>query len=73
MKPLRALALALSACFSPDLPDTSFSCGPAEPRCPDGFACGADGCCHRLGAPITACTDGGVADGGDRDGSRPDR
>ena len=39
------LIASLGACspYDPDLGTTPFLCGDAEPRCPEGYSCGADG------------------------------
>src|SRR5262245_37314636 len=39
------LIASLGACspYDPDLGATPFLCGDAEPRCPEGYSCGADG------------------------------
>ena len=33
--------------FSPNLPDRPFRCGTTDPKCPDGFTCGAGNVCER--------------------------
>src|SRR5262249_704174 len=51
-----------SSCYRPMLGDTAFACQDVS-QCPSGFACGSDGCCHRLGTFMNtgACfaSDGG--------------
>jgi hypothetical protein len=40
-------------CFDPPGGDVLFSCDPDEaPTCPDGYACEADGCCHKDGSDV---------------------
>ncbi|MFV8748968.1 hypothetical protein ACNOYE_00295 [Nannocystaceae bacterium ST9] len=53
---LLALALGLTlACFQPPDDDVLFSCDPlADDRCPAGYTCEADGCCHRDGTDVQA-------------------
>ncbi len=52
---LVALALAFAAglwaggCFDPNQPACGFSCAQAG-VCPDGYTCGADKVCHKVGA-----------------------
>ena len=49
----RILAISLgllAACYSPAEPDCGFAC-PDDGPCPGGYACAADGICHRIGAP----------------------
>lgn len=40
---------AVSACFDPPQPDTTFLCG-ANDECPADYECRADGCCHKIGS-----------------------
>ncbi len=48
------LGVAL-ACFQAPDDDVIFACDPiADPRCPPGYACEADGCCHREGSDVQA-------------------
>jgi hypothetical protein len=49
------LLASLVGCFSPKQPACAFSCVVAPNRCPESYACGADGLCHRAGAD-SACT-----------------
>jgi hypothetical protein len=44
------LMVLQAGCYNPDLADTAFSCQ-SDQRCPSGFFCGNDGCCHRDGSP----------------------
>src|SRR5262249_60553159 len=44
-KLLPAVLAALAGCFSPDLPDCAFRCGPDD-GCPGSMTCGGDGFCH---------------------------
>jgi hypothetical protein len=46
---LAFLLLAVAACtpFDPDLGDHPFKCGSSDPKCPDGYTCGADNVCSR--------------------------
>ena len=61
---LGALAVAMASCFSPHTPPCAFTCVTA-PDCPDGYACGTDGLCHRNDATdvcnLKSPYDGGVA------------
>jgi len=61
---LGAMAAAMASCFSPSRPPCAFTCV-TTPECPDGYACGTDGLCHRNGATDTCNLkspyDGGVA------------
>jgi|GEM_PF-3467617 len=43
------LAMALSACFSPDQPLCTFTCG-ENGACPDDYECRADNFCHLKGS-----------------------
>ena len=43
-------ALALTRCFSPELPTCAYICNTAEPRCPDEYECRADCYCHLKGS-----------------------
>jgi len=45
-------ALALSACYAPDLPPCTVTCGPSSP-CPADLSCGADHFCHADGDDTT--------------------
>jgi hypothetical protein len=57
LRPRLLLALALlfgaglfaGACFNPNQPICAFACGEAG-VCPDGYTCGADKFCHKIGA-----------------------
>jgi len=44
------------ACYDVPKPDCGFQCGPSG-ECPDGYVCGSDQRCHRLGAPSTLVCD----------------
>jgi len=61
---LATMAVAMGSCFSPHNPPCAFTCVTA-PDCPDGYACGTDGLCHRNGATescnLQSPYDGGVA------------
>ena len=38
-------------CFTPPNPPVLFACEPdGAAACPEGYACQADGCCHRIGS-----------------------
>ena len=41
--------LFAGACFNPNQPACAFSCADAG-LCPDGYTCGADKICHKVGA-----------------------
>jgi len=41
--------LFAGACFNPNQPACAFSCADAG-LCPDGYTCGADKICHKIGA-----------------------
>ena len=41
-------AMALSACYAPELPPCAVHCGPDSP-CPNGMTCAADLHCHASG------------------------
>jgi hypothetical protein len=41
--------LFAGACFNPNQPACAFSCAEAG-VCPDGYSCGADKICHKVGA-----------------------
>ena len=43
-------ALALSRCFTPELPTCAYTCGKTEPRCPDEYECRTDCYCHLKGS-----------------------
>lgn len=71
-----ALGLALAAiepaCFRPPSDDVLFSCEPmGDDRCPDGYSCEADGCCHRNGSDVEA-NFGACALGGNEGGTATD-
>lgn len=56
------LLVALAGCspYDPSLPSRPFLCGTSEPRCPDGYACIADGdrmVCSDAPAPPDASVD----------------
>ena len=42
-------SLLTSSCFNPNQPVCGFSCAEAG-ACPDGYSCGADKFCHKIGA-----------------------
>lgn len=45
----------LVGCFDAPAAAVMFSCDPeSAPSCPDGYACEADGCCHRNGSDVAA-------------------
>jgi len=44
-----AAGLVGGACFNPNQPACAFSCADAG-LCPDGYTCGADKICHKVGA-----------------------
>ncbi len=44
-----AAGLWAGACFNPNQPACGFSCAEAG-LCPDGYTCGADKFCHKIGA-----------------------
>jgi hypothetical protein len=44
------------ACYDVPRPDCGFQCGPSA-ECPDGYVCGSDQRCHRVGAPSTLVCD----------------
>jgi hypothetical protein len=46
----------VAACYDVPRPDCGFQCGPSE-QCPDGYVCGSDQRCHRIGAPSTLVCD----------------
>ena len=48
------VALALSRCFSPELPTCSYICNKTEPRCPEQYECRDDCYCHLKGS-VEAC------------------
>lgn len=71
--PLALLAGTLAglapACFQPPTDDVLFSCDPVDdPRCPEGYACEADGCCHKNGTDVDA-TFGACGLGGNEGGT----
>ncbi|MEM6292894.1 MAG: hypothetical protein AAGA54_16585 [Myxococcota bacterium] len=44
-----------AGCFTAPSADVQFSCDPEDaPACPPGYACEADGCCHRDGTDVQA-------------------
>jgi|GEM_PF-5389891 len=51
-------------CFSLKEPPCAFSCVQPPNRCPEGYACGTDGLCHRAAATgicyLTPPGDGGA-------------
>jgi hypothetical protein len=49
------LLISLSGCFSPQQPACAFSCVAPPGRCPQDYACGHDGLCHRAGADSASC------------------
>lgn len=50
-----ALAWLVPACFSPPNDDVLFACDPVDdPRCPEGYTCESDGCCHKNGTDVAA-------------------
>jgi len=53
---LAALGLAAgltASCFDPPAQRVTFACDPNDaPACPPGYACEADGCCHREGTDV---------------------
>lgn len=56
------------ACFTPPTNDVLFSCDPiADDRCPSGYTCEADGCCHKDGTDVQA-TYGACGLGGNETG-----
>lgn len=62
------IATAAVSCFQEPDGDVTFACDPiAAPACPEGYACQADGCCHKEGSPYLenegACRLGGEDDG----------
>ncbi len=59
-----ATGLAAGGCFSLKEPACAFSCQQPPHRCPESYACGTDGLCHRNGATATCGLtppDGGAA------------
>ena len=53
--------LCAGACFNPNQPVCGFACGEAG-VCPDGYTCGADKFCHKVGATgICTLDDAGVS------------
>lgn len=65
------LGSLVAGCFSPKQPACAFSCVAAPNRCPENYACGDDGLCHRAGAnSACALTPPAGADAGS-DGARP--
>lgn len=69
LRPRLLLALAVvfgaglfaGACFSPNQPACAFSCAEAG-VCPDGYTCGDDKICHKIGATgVCGLGDAGTA------------
>lgn len=57
------------ACFQPPKDDVLFSCDPIDDdRCPTGYTCEADGCCHKNGTDVQA-TYGACGLGGNETGT----
>jgi hypothetical protein len=50
-----AAALAVAACYAPDLPPCTVTCVPGGVACPAEFTCAADGYCHDIG-DTASCT-----------------
>ncbi len=54
--------LLAGACFNPNQPACGFSCAQAG-ACPDGYTCGADKICHKVGAAqMCPLDDAGIPD-----------
>jgi hypothetical protein len=66
-----ALSRAVAGCYELPEPDCGFACGP-NGACPDGYRCGGEQRCHRIGAPATLMcvppADAGVDGQGDAAG-----
>jgi hypothetical protein len=65
------------SCFQAPSQDVSFSCDPDDaPKCPEGYTCERDGCCHRDGSDVDAnlgaCALGGDAGTGTGTGTGTD-
>ena len=59
---LFALGFCAGACFNPNQPACGFSCAEAG-ACPDGYTCGADKICHKIGATgVCPLSDAGTSD-----------
>ncbi len=57
------------ACFTPPANDVLFACDPIDDdRCPEGYTCEADGCCHKQGSDVQA-TFGACGLGGNETGA----
>ena len=73
---MRAVSLMLAfllgsaiACFTPPDDDVLFACEvEGDDRCPPGYRCEVDNCCHRIGSDIEANL-GGCALGGNSGGT----
>ena len=47
--------VAGQGCFSPPSDDVLFACEPeGDDRCPEGYSCQQDGCCHKEGTDVEA-------------------
>jgi hypothetical protein len=59
------LIVTLAGCFEFEKPPCTYSCGDGK-KCPDDYACMADGYCHLKGAKMTACVFSDAATAGDQ-------
>jgi hypothetical protein len=66
-----ALSISLTGCFTPRNPPCAFTCVSSGNLCPDGYACGTDGLCHRAGADDVCGFTSPYDAGSDGDGATP--